>query len=521
MFSLPAAPVQNRPILLCEYAHAMENSLGNFREYWDVFNKYDNLTGAFIWDFVDQSILKKENGKEQWLYGGDFGEDVSNYYFCANGVVGGDRNPHPSLFEVRKVYQNVTLSPVDIAAGKIHIRNEFRFTNLSEYRLSWKVEAEGRYLCGGYDDSFTLGPQEEVDYTVPIGAALQATSLQVTALRAILPETECFLSLAFELKQDTPWAEHGYPVAKEQFKLRDAPRAKKTYTGEGKLTLDDSSGFVRVYNGNVQLLVNRSSGLAESLTIAGRPVFVSPLTPNYYRALIDNDRGIANFSPKTLLPMVEGFKWKDVSAKMRLADIKVSREDNSITVTSCFEHPLFQGPVKLALTVEPSGRVLVRHEVTPLGTPYRIGLLADVPGEYRFFDWYGRGPHETYWDRKTAAEVSLYHAVLEDLGHNYMRPQENGNRSDVRYLHISNAYGQGFTVRDTTGLYLGFAAHPYTQDDLDQTDHIHELPKRGNITLNIDALQCGVGGDMPGMALLKDPYVIHPGKPYVQEFEIF
>jgi beta-galactosidase len=207
---------------------------------------------------------------------------------------------------------------------------------------------------------------------------------------------------------------------------------------------------------------------------------------------------------------------------MQLVSCDISDEGKAIRVDCRYRHALFSGETALSYRIDPSGAVSVRHEATPAAAqPYRIGMTAQLPGEYRRFAWYGRGPHETYCDRKTGADISLYSASLEELEHRYMRPQENGNRTDLRWLSARDAHGQGFVLRDLSGRHMGFSAHAYSQNELDACEHLHELPHRTDtVYLNLDAMQCGVGGDLPGFALLKTPYVIQPGKRYVQEFEI-
>lgn len=532
MFNISAILVQERPIILCEYAHAMENSLGNFKEYWEVFKCHDNIIGAFIWDFVDQSIHRRTDSGDEWLYGGDFGEEESNYYFCANGVVAGDRTPHPSLFEVKRVLQNITVEDVEAVKGRIRIHNEHSFTNLADFCLVWRVEAEGRLVASGSVEAPSLAPGKETLYTLPIA-------------EICLPQAaECFLNLRFVLKEDAVWAEQGYPVACTQLPLKQAGRALSTYgTGCGilygsalrveqvpwgqslRLSGGSASGYENgdtcILNENIRLTVSSATGFITSLELGGRPVFTKPLRPNYFRALIDNDRGFVNFDPKNLLPMLEGNQWRSVADEMQLVECTIQDEAPGVTVISRYTHELFQGEILLVYMVHPDGRVRLCHTATPLAQPYRIGMTAVLPEELCHFTWYGRGPHETYCDRKSGADVSRYSANLDELGHNYMRPQENGNRTDVRYLTVSDAYTQRFTLRDLTGRHMGFSIHPYSQEELDTCEHIHELPRHKEAYLQIDTLQCGVGGDLPGFALLKAPYVIHEGKTYTQEFEIY
>ena len=513
MFQMPAALVKGRPLMLCEYAHAMENSLGNFKEYWDVFQRHDNIVGGFVWDFVDQAIRQKHADGDRWLYGGDFEEAESNYYFCANGVVGADRQPHPSLFEAKRVLQNIAVEAVDVNQGLIKIQNRYSFTDLAEFRLVWNVRAEGCRIAGGYLDELKLAPQQDMTCVLPL-ADIQ------------LPEAECFLNLQFELKADTSWAPHGYPVACQQLLLKaedlpaeDLPQHAAVLAAQ-KLHVTETKGNINVVNENICVTIGAKTGFITQLGIAGRNLLSGPLKPNYYRAMIDNDRGFANFSPKQLIPTLKELAWRYVADEMQLIDCNIQDSNGEILVVVRYEHKLFAGNIVLAYYINPAGSIRVRHTAAPLDKPFRIGMSAVIPAAYDQFCWYGRGPHESYCDRKTGADVGRYTAALKELEHNYMRPQENGNRTDVRWLKITDPHGCGFTLSDMTNAYLHFSAHRYSQDELDQCEHIYELPCHDEIYLYIDALQCGVGGDLPGFNLLKTPYVIQEGKTYIQEFEI-
>jgi beta-galactosidase len=511
LLEVSASLVQSRPILLCEYAHAMENSLGNFREYWEVFERHDNIAGGFIWDFVDQSIRRKTPSGDRWLYGGDFNEGESSYYFCANGLVSADRKPHPSLFEARRVMQNISVRALDLGSGRITIHNKHYFTDLNDFRLLWRIEAEGVFVAGGYDDALSLPPQGTMEYVLPIADL-------------VLPEAECFLTVSFALKHETSWADQGFITAVNQLPLRDAPERPVPAPGQGgPLTVEKSEDETRVFNENISLSLGNTTGFVTGLSLAGRPVLNGQLRPNYYRALTDNDRGIANLDPPNFLPIVEGLAWKTVPDELELAGMEVQSQEASVLIHCRYRHPLFEGEVVLDYEIYPGGRLLVRHTACPKELqPYRIGLTAPLSGEFRHFKWYGRGPHENYCDRKTGADVSVYSADVDELGHDYMRPQENGNRCDLRWLAIEDDYGWGLSLRDTTGRHMGFSAHPYSQDELDAAEHIHELEKRNDaVFLQLDALCCGVGGDAPGFTLLKTPYAIRAGQSYVQEFELY
>lgn len=503
MFNIPVTEVDNRPLVLCEYAHAMENSLGNFQEYWDVIEKYENIIGGYIWDFVDQSIHVKEDGVDKWLYGGDFGEDESNFYFCANGVVAGDRTPHPSLYEVRRVYQNAGFR-LDAQTNELVITNKHYFTNLSEYSLSWELQADGKVISSGCFGNVDVPPQTEKRLPLPVDT---------------LPAGEVFLNLSLTTQVSSVWAEAGYSVAAGQLLLQDAAPASRPVIGGDALHVKEERGNVVVENAVVRAEICNKTGLLQSVKLGGQELLAGPVVPNYYRALTDNDRGVANFNPKQLLGMVNADKWDAVADTMSLVRCRIEDVENGILVTSTYQHPLFDG-ITLQYLVTASGAVEIKHTATPKKAPYRIGLMADLAPDVRTAQWYGRGPHENYCDRCTGADVKTYCMKVEELEHGYMRPQENGTRTGLRYLSLQDGQGVSFTMTDLTGQHMSFSLHPYTQADLDRAEHLYELPQRENLTLCIDAMQCGVGGDLPGMAMLKKNYIIWPGKTYTQHFRI-
>lgn len=506
-----ADDIQNRPILLCEYAHSMENSLGNLTEYWEVIHAHDNLTGAFIWDFADQSIIQQTAMGSTFLYGGDFDEAQSNYYFCANGIVQSDRTPHPALFEVKKIYQNVAFRQDPQTKQLIQIKNLFHFTDLSQYQLLWSVEDNGVLISSGAIDDFSLAPQEEVvvDFS-PYLADLPASS------------DERFLQILFKTKKDTLWAKAGFIIAGEQYQLA-APTALRSAIPREPETLnltENHHQHLIVHNSNVRAAFDSQKGMLVSLELEGMPVITGPLVPNYYRAMIDNDREFANFDPENLLSLLGGFKWRTVPSELLLERFSLLEDKKAMKATSHFKHPLFQGLIKVVYTIYENGKVELEHTATPLEIPYRIGLMGTFSSEFSRISWFGRGPHENYRDRQSSAFVASYTANISELKHEYMRPQENGNRGDVRSLSLLTADGRSINISDLTGQQLEFSAHYYTQEALDAATHRHTLVETEELTLTLDAFQVGVGGDIPGFKLLKPKYAIQPNQTYYQKLEI-
>lgn len=513
--------IAGRPIILCEYAHCLENSLGNFQEYVDVFEKYENITGIFIWDFVDQAIRVYEDGKEKRLYGGDFREGATSGYFCANGIVACDRTPHPALAQVRASYQDVRFTMEDAESGRVRIRNGFYFTDLSQYDLAWKMDCEGRQIAAGSCGSVELRPQEELVLELPYEWAS-------------LPKGECVLTVSMRLKEDTIWGGRGYEIARGQFVVKEgrgmadleSDRVNEKMTGglikETPRILKNSEQECVIVNGELEATFHCKSGFLTNLLVRKCPVLRAPMVPCFYRALIDNDQGIMNFAPALAKAGHAGKRWKNLHKQMKLCRFHVSETTSGkrkeIEVETQYRHELFDEDLQICYIFKENKGICVQMKAVFADRPYRIGFTMPLMEQWQKFSWYGRGPMETYCDRKGGGLLGIYEAPLEALSHDYMHPQENGNRTDIRWLEIGGAGRLRFT--DLTGNGMDFSAHPYTLDMLDGAGHSYELPKSGAADLQLDGFQCGVGGDSPGFAFLKDKYRMDAHREYVQEFKI-
>lgn len=488
-----------KPVLLCEYAHAMENSLGNFDEYMALFKKYHNLAGGFIWDFVDQSIRRLgPQGREEWLYGGDFGEEVTHRYFCANGILFSDRTPHPSYYEVKKVYQPIQIEAVNLAKGIIRITNEYLFTDLSIFGMRWRVTEDGAEIAAQSLQAPALPAGKTVEIRLEFDCERLCTR----------PECEYLLTVEF-LPGKTSWCDEDFVLAFEQFILQQAKTIEAKHP-TGNLKLKRESGMIFVAGDDFKISVSEESGGLASIDYGDGEILNKPLLPNLWRAFTDNDLGYANFKPQfENLLAASVLRWKKAAFKMRLEDLSCEEGQSFFTLRARYHAPYCKN-LSLICKVYPDGEVRVCYEMTPVKEAIRVGLSMAMGGDFKHFEWYGRGPHENYCDRKSGAPVGLYHCEIDDLPHNYMRPQENGNRCDLKRLSIRDDAGYGLEIKGDGGLF-GFSAWPYTQSEVDEAKHTHELPRRELITLNLDSLQRGVGGDFPGVANLHEPYKIHPG----------
>lgn len=485
----------DRPLILCEYMHAMGNSCGGFQDYWDAIDAWPALQGGCVWDWVDQGLLETdENGKEYWKYGGDYGDKPNDGNFCCNGMVRPDRSPNPSLLEAKHAYQPVGIKVVDAAAGVVEIINRYSFTSLDALEARWQLEEDGRVIQEGQIPNQDIAPGERDE--IALGFDLPTPK----------PGREYFVSIRFVLKEDTPWAKRGHVVAAEQFQLPVAVRdEQESASGSATaLQLHDQPDKVVLEGASFRVTINKNSGELQSVQLGDRELISGPLTPNFWRVPTDNDNG--NQMPRRL------DVWKSAGPERKVLSCEAkSLPGGAVQVEVQQELPPNDSPLLTTYVVHPSGEIEVSMTLDPVGDlpelP-RFGVQFSVPDEFDRVTWFGRGPHENYVDRRASAEVSRYEASVDDFVHTYTRPQENGNRTDVRWMALSDDSGAGLLVVGRP--LVNVSAWPYTAEDLAKARHVNELPKRSAITVNVDAGQLGVGGDDSWGALPHPEYSLPP-----------
>lgn len=502
---------EGKPILLCEYAHSMENSLGNFQEYMDDFEKYDNMCGGFIWDFVDQALhVKDENGNDNYLYGTDFEKlepkkliDIpnttamtgSNVYLCANGIIGADRNPHPQITEVKKVYQEIKAEAFDLPAGKFRVKNKFLFTNLSSYKCRWVLKAEGEVIEHGELDKIDCEPLSETFITIPY------------SVDSIPKDKEVILTISFFTKKKTPGLKSNYEIAWDQFIVNEMPQPKKPKI-DGKLSFTASGKKVTVENDKVKVVVD--NGKIISYIINGREMLLAPIMPNYFRALTDNDIDFLNFTPQWA-KFHPFYHWQRATKHTKaVKTVAKAGDDNTVEIHIAFSTSGLKNSVA-TYRIYPNGMLYVYHSAVPSSNMLKFGYQMTLPKDMEYVTWYGRGPVPTYCDRKTGAKIDKYSATVTDLEYRYMRPQESSNRTDMRYMTITDKKGRGLKFTAYYNDPLNFSAYHYTTDGLEKATHINDIPYEDITTLNIDHMLCGVGGDMPAQAFVREPYIMKKG----------
>ncbi len=498
-----------RPYILCEYAHAMGNSLGNFQEFMDVFEKYPNAIGGFIWDFIDQGLRKvSDKGEEFWAYGGDYGDEPNDKNFCINGIVLPDRKPNPSLFEVKKVYQNIKFYPVSLVEGKLVIHNKFNFISLDDFITKWELTANGKVIQQGLIDSLNIGPSEKKELMVPF----REPNLE--------PNTEYHLKMIMSLGKNKLWAEKGHAIAWDQFKIPYNTLKESSSLQElPEIALDNLKESYVIKGDDFKIRIGKETGVLETYIYRNIELLNTPLIPNFWRAPTDNDLGLIDFSEQSF-PSFD-FSWKDTSKKRTVKDITFEKVNpNIIRVFVLFAIDNSKEDMALTYTIYGDGNIVIKNSIKPSINMARLGMQLTIQNEFNQLTWFGRGPHETMLDRKTGGAIGIYSGKVDELVHNYIRPQENGNRTDIRWAALTNKESVGLFVSDIGGTYLSISAWPYSLEDLELAKHTYDLPKREFITFNIDYKQQGVGGDMPALASLHKKYILKSNEEYSYTFRI-
>ena len=489
-----------KPHVVCEYAHAMGNSIGNFQDYWDLIYKYDQLQGGFIWDWVDQTFaIKDENQRDIWAFGGDMGfvGVVNDSNFCANGLIAADRTPHPHIYEVKKVLQYIHFEPLAFTPNKIKVTNWHDFIGLEGYTLRWAVECDGKTVQDGEMDFPKIAPRNSANIELPL-KALPADG------------KEYFLTLRAFTKHEAPLVPKGHEVAIEQWELPSAPSAKTVQPVEGTLTVDRNNETLTVKGNNFQVAFSTRNGEMTELNYTGKNLIKEGLQPNFWRPLTDND--IPNGH------LIRCGTWRNAGRDAKLQNIEVAEAGQTATVTATYRMEEQDADLQTLYKITPDGKVQVTMHFTPGKKPLsempRLGMRMILPAEYEMMTWLGRGPQETYADRKTGALIGLYNATVWEQYHPYVRAQETANHCDVRWVALRNATGEGLLVVGEEP--LSVSAWNFPMEDIEyrpsqmERRHGGSIQKKDMVWLNIDHKQMGVGGDNTWGAQVHPEYTITP-----------
>ena len=498
-------PSGDRPLIMCEYAHSMGNSTGNLAEYWEAIESYHGLQGGFIWDWIDQGLRKvDENGEAYWGYGGDFGDEINDGNFCINGLVWPDRTPHPAMWECKKVFQPLGFRAVDLAAGVIEITNKRFFADTSDLRGHWWLEVDGEWVQNGTLPDLAIAPRASEEITLPVRKP------------ALPPDAECFLMVSFALAEDAAWAEAGHEVAWAQFRMPyQAPLAARLPIDRmPALEVAEDDDQVTIGGASFDLSFGRTNGRIASWRFEGKPVIEQGPALNVWRAPTDNDGIKLRPERQKLLQLwleagldrlteeVLSFEWARLGA--HTVRVVVRARSGAEGYPGIFEH-------EHEYTVYGSGDVVLRNTVVAsadLPPLPRIGVTMALPGGFEQLTWYGRGPHENYIDRNVGAPVSTYDSTVDEQYVPYIMPQENGNKTEVRWAALRDDAEVGLlAVCDPP---LEVSVSHYTAHDLYEATHTNELKRRDEVIWNLDVRQCGLGGASCGPGTLPQ-YLVLPG----------
>jgi len=506
-----ANPNPSRPYIQCEYAHAMGNSMGNFKDYWDVIRKYPNFQGGFIWDMIDQSVYKKlENGTTILAYGGDFGpKDVkSDNNFVNNGVFTVDRKPNPHAFEVKKVQQNILTSWENQETATIKVYNEFSFKDLSNVTLHWKLILDGVTEATGIIDYLAVEATQSKTYTLPI--KLGDKKFQ-----------EAFIDVSYQLKQEEPFLTKGFEIATEQLAYKGTWKNDIKIEGSGKIAVEKKANSTVFKSDKAEITFDKKTGFISGYTFNNELVLKDgyQLRPNLWRAPNDNDFG-ANFQ-------INLKAWKDATENPVLVSWSYSiTKDNKVLVAATYNLPAVSSKITLNYEFNSNGELCVKQQLNLDKTKEqpilpRFGMEMILPKDFSSIRYYGKGPHENYIDRNYSSQVGIYNQTVSEQYYPYIRPQETGNKTEVRWLEVSN---DKLKIKVTSDEFLATTALHFLNEDLDdglQKDQRHaaELKQRDLTSLKIDSKQMGVGGIDSWQAWPMEKYLLRD-KAYQYQFKI-
>ena len=518
-------PNSPMPLIQCEYNHTMGNSGGNLSDYWDLIRKYPILQGGFDWDFVDQALHRnivkpmsilpyKMNNEElrkiEYCYGGDYNKyDPSDNNFNCNGIIGPDRQMNPHAYEVAYQYQNIWAKMVNAETGEVSVHNENFFRDLSNYALAWSLEEDGVETQNGTIADLDVPAQQTKNFTIPYD-------------KSKIKGKEVFLNIDFRLKEAEPLLTAGQvmayaqlPVVTKQACSGDCSKMLAQGHGKKKMKLAaKKNNVVAVTTPNLTFKIDRSTGLISEYAYNGKSLLGEggTLKPNFWRAPTDNDMGAG---------LQKKFKaWKNPQMNLKNIDVKKDKKTNSVTILTSFDMPEVQGQMDITYVVfANTGAVKVTEdfkatEGAKVSDMFRFGMLMQMPYTMEKSNYYGRGPIENYSDRKDCMRIGVYTDDADNQYFPYIRPQESGTKSDIRWWKQTDATGMGLQVKSCTPFYAS-AIH-FDTEELDDGDdkeqrHSFDLKKSKFTNLFLDSAHMGVGGENSWGAWPLEKYRVHYG----------
>lgn len=505
-----ASKKQEKTMIISEYSHAMGNSNGNLMDLWDVIYQKENtqLQGGYIWDWIDQALVKEdENGDEFWAYGGDYGEGMpSDGNFLANGLISADYTPHPALWEVKYAYQYIRFKLLDSIKGTVEISNLHDFIDMKDFKVNWSISADGIEKFTGTlrDLSIDAHGKKIVTPSIPEFDRV--------------PYVEYHLNFSVRLKRDKPLRKRGFEVAHEQYRVFEYRKSMEKPANASNLKLTNAK-MIAVEGDHFIIKFDSSDGLISSYQINGVELMQKGPELNFWRAPTDNDMGSRMIKRLGI--------WRDATNSIKLDKINtLNNVDGSVLIEVTYDLPVINSKQKISYLIYSNGQVDVESQLDIRGQELpdlpRFGMKWELPVEYDNLSFFGRGPHENYCDRNRGAFVGLYQSKVKDQYFKYVRPQENGYKTEVRWFELRNANGMGIRVSSEQS--LGFSALHNSIDDFDQithTDlrHINDIKKKDGVFVSSDLKMMGVAGDNSWGARPYPEYTI-PASNYSFKFSL-
>ena len=479
----------DKPFIQCEYAHAMGNSMGNFSDYWADFKKYDRLAGVYIWDFADQAIrTKTADGKDKWNYGGDFGDKPNDSNFAFNGVFRGDRSPNPHYYEVVKCYQQIDF---ELSGATVLVTNRFMFTSLKNFKLRFELSTQDGVIETAEVDLPDIGHLETTKVKIPF--ELSRGGETMVDVYAILKTA----------KMQLP---KGYVAAREQFVFGRYMFIKPQVNDDCSLKLENNGIDYIVSGEGFTVRLSQKTGELYSYKKGDAEFIKSGIKPNFGRANTDNER-MAQVPVDFAKSIIGLNAFRNATDALKVKSVDAVNSHGCIVLTVKWVTKYIDNIVT-EFKIMPDGKIeasLTCRNISLYDMP-RYGLTFELSYGIDGIKYYGKGPHENYCDRKTGAFLGVYKFdKCEDFIHDYLFPQENANRCDVRWLEVGNASNKMLRV-DALDNAFEASVHPYSLKELHTSDHSCYLPKHNSLTVNLDGGQYGVGGDVPAVATLKEQY---------------
>lgn len=497
----------HRPLIPCEYSHAMGNSNGNLKEYWDAFENLPGLQGGYIWDWVDQGLLNLDDqNREYWSYGGDYGDTPNDKNFCINGMIWPDRTPHPSMYEFKKLVQPVKVTPISLNQPAFAIKNKRWFTTLDDLDASWTLSTGQRTIQEGAINLDNVQPQGEITFTID--------DLQMPEL---LPGEETFITFSFKLKHDADWAKEGHEVAWEQVMMPFSAPPDRPASPEGRLQLKKSTPTMEVVGRHFKLQIDRTLGRIKSFSWRDKALILDGPKLNLWRGVTDND-GVKAWSGQHWKPLGKWLKAGIDQLQLKTVTCDVETIDGGAVVADfcniwtgtdedapiCHQHRYL---------ILPDGEILVENLVTidgKLPDLPRVGVTMTLAPALENLTWFGRGPHESYIDRKAGARLGVFQGTVSEQYVPYVMPQEHGNKTDVRWMALEAGPDDAGLLFQAENRLLECSASHFTPDDLFKAMHINELDPRSEVFVYLDYAQRGLGGASCGPDTLPK-YRLQPG----------